>query len=108
MWRLTTAEGREICERDCLWPDLPTDMRITALVFGDARLADQEAYGFQRYQVTKPCGLVTGRGAQILGIRGDVVTILDVGQDTGLVVEKKIPVTELTYARGLLRPGHET
>jgi len=111
-WTLTTADGRKITEAEGPWPTLPTDLRIARLVYrpqrggAEAVLAGYEAYGFQRYGLTVPgAPSLPFAGAQIIGVRGDQATIIDVNEITGAHRGWSQPVGELTYARHLLRPA---
>lgn len=110
MWSLITDDAKTIRESEILWPELPVNTRIASLSFRtrqghDHKIQGHEAYGFQRYQVTRPCGLVVGSGAQLIGILGDWATITDIDDVMGTVRTKSIPRTELTYSPELLRHG---
>lgn len=109
MWCVTTEDGRQITERDVLWPRLPADTHISELVYLPRRgrgmgLKDCEAYGFQRFRLNTPAGVV-GHGAQIIGIKGKEAIVVEFNEANGDSRKWSVPRSELTYAPELLRHG---
>ena len=111
MWVLITDTGKTFTEKDCLWPDLPQDVRIAEIRYRDRRgvvgdVHGYDAYGFQRYSLTTPDGQGHPHaGTQILCVLGDMVTVLDINEVTGERDQHDVPRQELTYAPELLRDG---
>lgn len=111
MWVVITDNGQAITERDCFWPDLPSDVLISEIRYRDRRgvvgcIYGYDAYGFQRYSLTNPDGKGHPHaGTQIICVLGDTVTVLDINELTGERGQRDIPRSELTYAPELLRNG---
>jgi hypothetical protein len=105
-----TTDGEQIREsRDMLWPQLPVETRIAELIYLPRRgmamgVRDCEAYGFQRFRIDVPGGVV-GNGAQIIGIKGKDAIIVEFNEVNGETSRRAVPRSELTYAQGLLRHG---
>jgi hypothetical protein len=112
MWAVVTESGDVIREsRACLWPSLPESTRVRELryrtTWGEiGKIEGYEAYGFQRYSLTLPDGAhAPVAGAQLIGVNGHEVTIIEIDEVSGRVTSTKIPRRELTYSPELLRHG---
>lgn len=104
-WQLTAVDGQVFDESQCLWPDLPADLVISALRIGDDVVSGFQAYGFQRYAQLVP-GLGTlGRGYQLLTLAGDWLVVTDVDELSGRREVRCQPRATMTYAPALLRAG---
>lgn len=112
MWTVVTEDGKLISERDCTWPDLPVDVCISELRYRDrsgrlGRFGPYDAYGFQRFSIT-PAGngpSLAHAGTQLIGVRGEEVTVVEINEVTGEASMRKFPRAELTYRPELLRHG---
>lgn len=110
MWYVKTADGKRVTEHDVLWPRLPSDIVITELGYLPRRgkaagVKDCRAYGFQRFRIDNPGTGQTGAGAQLIGVKGDNVIVVEFNEVTGDRRQTTIPLSRLTYAPELLRHG---
>jgi hypothetical protein len=111
MWYVKTADGRQLVESPrLLWPQLPPDIVLTELGYlpalgTAAGLRDCQAYGFQRFRVDQPGAGILGSGAQLIGVKGERVIVVEFNEVTGSRRQTTIPRSKLTYAPGLLRHG---
>ena len=112
VWAVLTDDERVITEQDCLWPDLPPDVRVRELRYRDrlgrlGKIEGFESYGFQRSSLT-PVGGGPGiihATTQLMGLRGGTVTLVEINEITGESTNTSFPASELTYMRSLLRTG---
>ena len=109
-WSLVTDTGDVVCEGECLWPDVDRSIRIREFWYHDAmghsgHLEKFDAYGFQRYQAAGLDGKSLGSGAQILAVKDDEVTVLEIDDATGRRTATRVPLSQLTYNRELMRDG---
>lgn len=109
MWLVITADGGRLTEEQVLWPNLPRDLLISELLYYPRRgrvhrLRGMDAFGFQRYRVTAPHGHV-GQGAQLIGVKGKEVVVVEINEIDGTSRETMRPASELTYDPELLRHG---
>lgn len=110
MFAIVTDKGLTLSEREQFWIDVPPDVVIRELHFvpehgAPGRMENFDAYGFQRFTIMLPDGRGVARGAQLLGLRGDEVTVVEINEDTGHRLVTKMPVSDMTYDRELLRRG---
>ena len=110
MFAIVTDKGLTLNERELFWTDVPPDVRIRELHFVPSvgqpgRMEGFDSYGFQRFQIQLVDGKGVGRGAQLIGVRGQEATIVEINEVTGARKMSKIPLSELTYNRELLRHG---
>lgn len=110
-WAIVTEAGNMISERDCIWPSLSEDVRIRELRYRTrtglvGKIEGFELYGFQRYSVTSPQGdHIAHAGTQLIGVKDDEVTIIDINETQGVITRATMTVSELTYDPTLLRSG---
>ena len=104
MWLLATKGEGIVSESDVMWPDLPPEIEIAALRYRSEKLMGFDFYGFQRFSINAPGGRIGG-GVQLIGIKGDVATIIELDESTGVRRRWNVPGAELTYAPELLRHG---
>jgi len=110
MWAVLTDTQKLIEESQCLWPDLPVDIRISKLMWRDVHgkvgaLEGFESYGFQRIAFAIPGGTPGVAGVQLIGINGDEAVIVEVNGVTGERKTRRLPRSDLTYNSGLIRNG---
>jgi hypothetical protein len=112
MWAVLTQEGELISERECLWPALPVDVRITELRYRDrhgtvGKIHEFDSYGFQRSSITPLGGgpSIAHASTQLIGVLGDEVTIIEIDEVSGEKSQRTCSRAELTYRPELLRDG---
>ena len=93
-----------------LWPDLSPDIVIDEVGYLPRRgraagLRGCEAYGFQHFRMDQPGVGLTGIGAQLIGVKGDKVIVVEFNEVTGDRQQTTMPRSKLTYAPELLRHG---
>lgn len=115
MYTAILDDGQRVTGDQCHWHDLPAHVKIVSLgaqisdglgrVIADDVYAGFDAYGFQMYDVDAVGGGPLARGVQLICVTDGHFLSVDINVGNGQRRCLWRPVSQLTYARSLLRQG---